>query len=270
MFKLPVKKKGQISFEYIVLLGGIIVFTLIVLTVVRNILNQNTTAITGSRNVILNKTCNPTSDTDTISLIAYYKFDETTGNFSRDYSRNSFDLTGQFNSYTGGGVSGNSISLTTASNSTLSNKINFSGPFTIEFYVNIPDQSAIVTLGLSNNAFMEFKKGNLTIFQMNDNVYNYTVNVTWSGSFVYNAWNHIAVTYASNVFASYVDLNQTTFGGTQTANEAFLGARPATDVGYATQFILNVTGSVLFDELKIYNRALTLDEITADATCLKS
>lgn len=269
------KKKGQISFEYIVLIGGIIVFTLIVLTVVRNVLNQNTSSITGTRSVILNKTCNPTSDTDPISLVSYYRFDETTGNFARDASKNSYDLTGLLHSYGGSGKLGGSIMAATQANSSVSTKITFTGPFTIEFYIKIADSNLLFPnfrLALSNNVLLNYSKGNITIYQTNNIGVNYTVNITLESSFVFNDWNHVAITYDTSIYNSYVNLNW--FNGTADTTTPRVPVRPGTDVSdsYINLISLNITSTantIFFDELKVYNRALTIAEITNDATCVK-
>ncbi|VVB69830.1 Concanavalin A-like lectin/glucanases superfamily protein [uncultured archaeon] len=177
-------------------------------------------------------------------------------------------MTGAWNADQGSGILGSSLMRTTAANTTVSNKISFTGPFTIEFYVDVPDYTHNVTLALSNNIFMNFRYGNVTLYQNDDSAYNYTVNVTNSSSFIFNNWNHIAITYNSNVYNSYVNLNSVT-GFTQNSSSPSVPLRDPTDLGYANMLSLNITGNVYLDELKIYNRALTLSEISNDASCVR-
>ena len=131
-----------------------------------------------------------------------------------------------------------------------------------KFYVNSSSSFALIDfsfnnsqnigLGIINNEIIFFAKNSTG--SINELESNYKINN--------KEWYHIAITYSTNSKLIYLYINGVLFSSIYV--DLVLGETNLNYIGKSDT--LNMTGSeILIDEIKIYNRALSSNEISIDS-----
>jgi hypothetical protein len=198
-------------------------------------------------------------------LVASYSFDENAGAVAGDSSGNS----------NGGAVSGATwvigkygSALRFNGTSALvrvpdSNSLDLTSAFTIEAWVYPTTSSSWRTVVMkeapSGLAYAIYSHNNSNRPAGYVSIGNTDVAVNGSAALVLNAWSHLALTYNGSTMLLYIN-------GVQRGSTAKAGAAPITSgvlsFGGNTVWGEYFAGSI--DEIRIYNRSLSVAEITTD------
>jgi hypothetical protein len=185
-------------------------------------------------------------------LIAYWPVVEGSGNRVKDYSGGNRDIvfTGSI-SYASGKYS-NAMNLTGAiSGSSSGIDLYDSAPVTVSFWMN-PQNNVSKNIALTDlrSFIIEQVNQSIVFYIATEEVYAKTITV--SNCITYNAWQYFSVTYDGSFACFYVN-------GELKLKEAYTTTMDGCD-----DVAFNNSGWVgLLDEIRIYNRVLSQEEIKA-------
>ena len=206
-------------------------------------------------------TASTTGGGDTLGdgLVAHYKMNDTDGTTVVDSTSNHYDGSGTYTHATGHVGSG-ALSFDGTSDSVDFTGLSVETSYTIAFWINLSATLDVWYLGDSSSRDIAFQT--VTADQYHPAGMQFYWQPGASGGYMVlpsnfsNSWNHFAVTVNNGLASTYVngvnierDVSITTYGFSSLTIGSLMGG------GY------NFPGK--FDDFRIYNRALTQDEITA-------
>jgi hypothetical protein len=226
------------------------------------------TAVPASNRIDLNA-----KETNTTGLRAYYPFEERSGTTVSDWGPNNYDGTNSSTSAWGEGIAQTSLPSTGSALSlsggyanipNADSKFNFgTGDFTFEFWMNGSSfttnntyfESGLYTQGI---LFRQDAPGTITAWSAGVNV----ISASFTPSA--NKWYHLALRRAGTTWNIIINGTPHTTAGTSASN-----VTPAAGGNLAIGSSLHTTGQTFLgriDEFRVYSRALTDNELIADAT----
>lgn len=252
-------KKSQTSFEYLLLIGGVLIFVLLVINVGVSLSNKSSSQASSSdvnnnnfQNWKLN--CYNFGTIDKNYTVAYYPFDTD----YKDQSGNKIDLTAYGNPFISSGHIKKAVKF-----SAITDGINNTpkGP-SFDFY------NSTLTLWFNTSTatgyiVKHYSGSTGWILGVNSGQLRFWINGAWTGLGVTvndNAWHYAAITQNSSGYYSWVD---------GIAYGYFAAPAFATDT---TDFIIGkggsdngIIGSV--DDVRFYNRSISNLEALQDMNC---
>lgn len=210
----------------------------------------------------------PDSGGVTAGLIAYYPFDETSGTSASDASGNGHTATLIGGTGWAAGHRGGAVSLDGTSgyvrlpNGLLSTATDF----TVATWVKLNSASAwarIFDFGTGTTAYMfltcQISGGSGMRFSITNNGINGEEMIN-GPMFATGSWQHVAVTLAGRVGTLYVNGAAIATNAAMTLTASSLGSTTQTWIG-RSEYAADPYGSGLWDEFRIYNRALSAGEV---------
>ncbi len=250
--------KNQTSFEYLLLVGGVLVFVLLVVAVGVNISGKTGNQAT-SNDVQVNTfqdwklNCYNYGVLDRNSTVAYYNFDSD----YKDKSGNKRDLQGTGNPFISSGRIKGGLKLSTTTdmvnNSAIGYLFNFTTS-TVTFWINTTTSNGYIVNHSARPSGWNISlvSGNLA-FSQNGQTNNLGIAIN-DGK-----WHHVAITQNTSGYYAWVDgISQgnfvTTYAAATYTGDMFIGSNTAGFVGG-------------IDDFKFYNKSLTSLDVLQDMNC---
>ncbi len=251
-------KRGQGAFEYILMLGGLIMVVTIILVALQGASTSSTSQVRGMAGMF----CAPTDmGRGSAGLVASWHFDEGGGTVAVDSSGNGNTGTMAGNPAIATGKMGTARSFSADADAMGVPSVPLGASWTIEGWFSYPIQPShsgwwrTFARGLNGDLLAVSGTGSdvLAAFQAPSTPHYTSYAVTGLS----NGWHHMAAVGAGTTTTFYMD-------GNQVATADYRSTSPIVYVGnyggLAQQF-----GTI--DEVKIYDRALSQAEIQADMNC---
>ena len=195
-------------------------------------------------------------------LVAHYKFDENNGTTVYDSTGNNNTgiltgvgwVDGKYGIGTSFGGTNNVVLISDTNNS-----LDLANDFTISFWVNPTSSGTKELIGKPAGGNYEIWQSN-TDLSVRINGFSPIINA--SSIFTYGQWTHITVKYERSVGLVTIFKNGTYFTGGNNTNAAIINNSALQIGAYSDGTSYPFQGKI--DEVKIYNTALTAEEIKQD------
>lgn len=244
-------ERAQGAFEYVMLLGGVLLVVVLSVVILRQVMPSGQQQIEANVQTIERLNCLPTFLTDGASVVGWWKLDEGSGTFAGDSSgKGNHGSLSDAGGWTAQGVLGaafdfQSRTLTIPDSSSL----DINGDLTIEVWVR----------RASGSGYLLRKIGAYELILFNTQP-RFSIGggaQARGGNVGTKAWAHVTAVYRQADDDAYIFVNgvQTAYSGTGSIlqNNA--------DV------IASSTGDHRYDNIIVYSRALSPEEIRRDYEC---
>jgi len=263
-------RKSQGAFEYILLLGGVLLIVVVSIIILRgSVLNQANQQVAGNVNAWQNTVCIPTYLGDS-AAVGVWHFE----NDAQDSSGKENHGTLMNGATFGKGKHGKGINLTTTAYRYVrvedSLSLDLTNAFTLEAWVK-PNTGDNPVLGKEDGTALAYNMGTpaaLMLYLNTDTLNPADWNYGYSVSMPSGIWLHIATTWDGTTVKYYEDgilkyTNPNSYTGTLVNSASALGiGKNGDQTGGNARYYAG-----LIDEAIIYNRALSQSEIQQDMNC---
>jgi O-glycosyl hydrolase len=210
---------------------------------------------------------NATTVTPSVNPVVWYKADESSGSTLADSSGNgkTATLTGSYGFTTG--VSGNAVNLTGGNASLPTGIVSALGDFTIAAWIkptSIDSWARVFDFGTGTSNYMFFtpktSDTSLPRFAITTGSGEQTINSSVAISA--STWTHIAITLSGNTATLYINGVVAGVNTSMTLRPSSLGSTSQNYIG-KSQYSWDATFKGAVDDFRIYERALSVSEVTA-------